>query len=141
MNLLRVLISQHVVRVKVAFSRSDFTTFKMKTALCYSFELTTKCFGFDFEEGKTTALLRRLAKEKVVNELPMPEGPMTSFHPGDILAKMQCKLKEVVKTTILEQDPANHKTDGGLCLHPPSSTSKWCIFCIATPNPNPAGKK
>ena len=81
----------------------------MKTTLCYSFVLTTKCFGFDIEEGKTPALLRRLAKEKVVNELPMPEGPMTSFHPGNILAKMQCKFREVVKTTILEQDPPKHK--------------------------------
>ena len=27
-------------------------------------------------------------------------------------------LSEVVKTPILEQDPPNHKIDGGLCLHP-----------------------
>ena len=31
-------------------------------------------------------------------------------------------LREVVKTTILKQDPPNHKIDGALCLHPPSST-------------------
>ena len=33
-------------------------------------------------------------------------------------------LREVVKTIILKQDPPNHKIDGGLCLHPASSTSK-----------------
>ena len=27
-------------------------------------------------------------------------------------------LMELVKTTILEQDPPNHKIHGGLCLHP-----------------------
>ena len=26
-------------------------------------------------------------------------------------------FREVVKTTLLEQDPPNHKIDGGLCLH------------------------
>ena len=34
------------------------------------------------------------------------------------------KLREVVKTTTLEQDPPNHKIDGGVCLHPPCLTSK-----------------
>ena len=37
-------------------------------------------------------------------------------------------LREVVKTTILEQDPPHDKIDGGLCLHPPSSTSKYGVF-------------
>ena len=41
-------------------------------------------------------------------------------HPSESLAST---FKEVVKTTILEQDPPNHKVDGDLCLHPPSSTS------------------
>ena len=36
--------------------------------------------------------------------------------------------REVVKTTVLEQDPPNHKIDDGLCLHPPSSTSKDSVF-------------
>ena len=30
----------------------------------------------------------------------------------------QRSRREVVKTTILEQDPPNPKIDGGLCLHP-----------------------
>jgi len=33
-------------------------------------------------------------------------------------------IREVVKTTILEQDPPNHKIVGGVCLHPPCLTSK-----------------
>ena len=32
--------------------------------------------------------------------------------------EIKCFNKEVVKTTILEQDPPCHKIDGGLCLHP-----------------------
>ena len=28
-------------------------------------------------------------------------------------------LKEVIKTTMLEKDPPNHKIDSGLCLQPP----------------------
>ena len=38
------------------------------------------------------------------------------------------QIREVVKTTTLEQDPPNPKIDGGLCLHPPSSTSKDGVF-------------
>jgi len=38
------------------------------------------------------------------------------------------KLREVVKTTILEQDPPNHKIVGGVCLHPPCLTSKDGVF-------------
>ena len=37
-------------------------------------------------------------------------------------------LREVVKTTILEQDPPNHKIVGGVCLHPPCLTSKDGVF-------------
>ena len=37
-------------------------------------------------------------------------------------------LREVVKTTILEQDPPNHKTVGGVCLQPPCLTSKDGVF-------------
>ena len=37
-------------------------------------------------------------------------------------------LREVVKTTTLEQDPPNHKIDGGVCLHPPCLTSKDGVF-------------
>ena len=37
-------------------------------------------------------------------------------------------VREVAKTIIHEQDPPNHKTDGDLCLHPPSSTSKDGVF-------------
>ena len=37
-------------------------------------------------------------------------------------------IREVVKTTILEQDPPNPKIDVGLCLHPPSSTLKDGVF-------------
>ena len=36
------------------------------------------------------------------------------------LYKNEISIKEVVKTTILEQDPPNHKIDGGLCQHPSS---------------------
>ena len=36
--------------------------------------------------------------------------------------------REVVKTTILEQDPPNHKIVGGVCLHPPCLTSKDGVF-------------
>ena len=35
---------------------------------------------------------------------------------------------ELVKTTILEQDPPNHKMVGGVCLHPPCFTSKDGVF-------------
>ena len=59
----------------------------------------------------------------------------TGLHVAGFLClclRRTCKpgLREVVKTTIPEQDPPNHKIDGGLCLHPPSSTSK---DGIATP--------
>jgi len=37
-------------------------------------------------------------------------------------------LREVVKTTILKQDPPNHKIVGGVCLHPPCLTSKDGVF-------------
>ena len=33
-------------------------------------------------------------------------------------------IREVVKTTKLEQDPPNHKMVGGVCLHPTCLTSK-----------------
>ena len=36
---------------------------------------------------------------------------------GLILCSTICVLREVVKTTTLEQDPPNHKIDGGVCLH------------------------
>ena len=42
-------------------------------------------------------------------------------------------VREVVKTTILEQDPPNHKIDDGLCLYPPSSTSKDGVFTAWPP--------
>ena len=41
--------------------------------------------------------------------------------------------REVVKTAILQQDPPNHKIVGGVCLHPPCLTSKYGVYCIATP--------
>ena len=53
----------------------------------------TKCFGFEVDESKILALLRRLVKEKMVNEHHTPEGFMTNYQSGDILAKMQRKLK------------------------------------------------
>ena len=31
-----------------------------------------------------------------------------------------------VKSSVLEQEPPNHKIDGGIRLHPPSSTSIAC---------------
>ena len=37
-------------------------------------------------------------------------------------------FRELVTTTVLEQDPLNQQIDGGLCLHPPSSTSKDGVF-------------
>jgi len=37
-------------------------------------------------------------------------------------------LREVVKTTILEQDPPNHKIVGGVCLHPRCLTPKDGVF-------------
>ena len=42
--------------------------------------------------------------------------------------QLRLEIKEVVKTTILEQDPTNHKIDGGLYLYPLSSYSKDGIF-------------
>ena len=48
-------------------------------------------------------------------------------------------VREVVKTTALEQDPRNNKIDGGLCLHLLSSTSKDGVF-IAYPPLYPAVK-
>jgi len=37
-------------------------------------------------------------------------------------------VREVGKTTILGQDPPNHKIVGGVCLHPPCLTSKDGVF-------------
>jgi len=37
-------------------------------------------------------------------------------------------LREVVKTTILEQDPPDHKIVGGVSLHPLCLTSKDGVF-------------
>ena len=37
-------------------------------------------------------------------------------------------IREVVKTTTVEQDPPNHKIVGGVCLHPPFLTSKDDVF-------------
>ena len=48
-------------------------------------------------------------------------------------------LREVVKTTTVEQDPPNHKIVGGVCLHPPCLTSKDDVF-IAQPPLYPAVK-
>ena len=48
-----------------------------------------------------------------------------------LASKITCKTKlfrELVKTTILEQDPPNHKMVGGVCLHPPCLTSKDRVF-------------
>ena len=43
--------------------------------------------------------------------------------------KTKTKVREVmVKTTILEQDPPNHKIVGGVCLHPPCLTSKDSVL-------------
>ena len=52
---------------------------------------------------------------------------------------MPVLIREVVKTTTLEQDPPNHKIDGGVCLHPPRLTSKDGVF-IAQPPLYPAVK-
>ena len=43
------------------------------------------------------------------------------------------RLREVVRTTILQQDPPNHKIDGGLCLHAPSLTSDGGVFIAYSP--------
>ena len=48
-------------------------------------------------------------------------------------------FRKVAKTTILEQDPLNHKINGSLCLRSPSSTSKDGVF-IAEPPLYPAVK-
>ena len=37
-------------------------------------------------------------------------------------------LREVAKPAILEQDPANHKINGGLRLHPSSSPQKMAAL-------------
>ena len=37
-------------------------------------------------------------------------------------------IREVVKTTILEQDPPNHKIVGGICLYSHCLTSKDGVF-------------
>ena len=42
--------------------------------------------------------------------------------------KIQGLRQVAKKTTILEQDPPNLKTDGGLHLHPRSSTLKDGVF-------------
>jgi len=42
--------------------------------------------------------------------------------------KKHFRLREVVITTVLEQDPPNHKIVGGVCLHPPCLTSKDGVF-------------
>ena len=55
-----------------------------------------------------------------------------------IQVKLVCCLgnssREEVKTTILEQEASNHKIDCGLCLHPPSSTSKDGVFIASHPS-------
>ena len=38
------------------------------------------------------------------------------------------RIRELVKTTILEQDPPNHNRVGGVCLHPRCLTSKDGVF-------------
>ena len=44
------------------------------------------------------------------------------------------QIREVVKTTTLEQDPPNHKIVGGVCSHPTLLNVKWwCLYYIATP--------
>ena len=45
-----------------------------------------------------------------------------------MLKELNLSLREVVKTTTLEQDPPNHKIVGGVCLHPPCLTSKDGVF-------------
>ena len=41
-------------------------------------------------------------------------------------------LREVVNTTIPDQDPPNHRIDGGLCLHPLSQRQVMAFNCIVT---------
>ena len=50
--------------------------------------------------------------------------------PATLTREMVSKIciREVVKTTTLEQDPPNHKIKGGVCLHPPCLTSKDGVF-------------
>ena len=44
------------------------------------------------------------------------------------VTQKQKALREVVKTSTLEQDPPNHKIDGGVCLYPPCLTSKDGVY-------------
>ena len=39
-------------------------------------------------------------------------------------SNMTKRLRETIKTILLEQDPPYHEKDGGLFLYPPSVTSK-----------------
>ena len=59
-------------------------------------------------------------------------GVSPASHPGND-SNVGVILKELGKWSrllqcILEQNPPNHKIDGGLCLYPPFSTSKDSIF-------------
>ena len=68
------------------------------------------------------------------------EDGLGNVSKGD--TKAQCKnwwkncewrtlpLREVVKTSTLEQDSPNHKIVGGVCLHPPCLRSKDGVFIV-----------
>jgi len=52
---------------------------------------------------------------------PMDTGSNSRYRKQTLVAPREFlsrKLREVVKTTILEQDQPNHKIVGGVCLHP-----------------------
>jgi len=55
---------------------------------------------------------------------------MASFSPvpGTNCHEIKLAIREVVKTTTLEQGPPNNKIVGGVCLHPLCLTSKDGVF-------------
>ena len=56
-----------------------------------------------------------------------------ALNEGELIHIGQILFREVVKTTILEQNPPTHNIDGGLCLHPLPQPQTIVFYCIATP--------
>ena len=101
----------------------------------------------DADGGRGRRLLQ-FALDDLKRILILKSYPMgtVKYHMNDVIEKHRNKpkdpvqtvkkkevLRELVKTTILEQDPPNHKIVGGVCLHPPCLTSKDGVFVAWPP--------
>ena len=63
-------------------------------------------------QSKISIAIKDILEEQYMYIVEYSRGPFDLFI-------LHVHLREVVKTTILEQDPPNHKIDDGFCLHPP----------------------